>query len=300
MSAVARVQGQAKVNLFLNVFAERDPDGYHALWTIFQRIDLADDVLIRVGGSARSLDAEGPAIPRDGLGAVEKNLAYRAAAAFLDQAGSALPRGFSIELTKNIPVGGGLGGGSADAGAVLRALNALAPSPLSAEKLRAIAASLGSDVPFLASELLTAQALGRGDRFHPVPWTPPASPMLLVVPDFPVATKDAYAWLDADRPTDNYGDVTGFGAPHAFGGWDELARGANDFEPVVEKRHPILREYRERLDAAGARLVRMAGSGSTVFGIFDENVAMPTSMGPSARVIPTRISARVVQVEVLQ
>lgn len=300
MSAAARVQAQAKVNLFLNVFAERDADGYHALWTVFQRIDLADDVVIRVGGNTQSLDAAGPALPRDGLGPVERNLAFRAAAAYLEDAGSALPSGFSIELTKNIPVGGGLGGGSADAGAVLRALNALSPRPLAPNRLQAIAASLGSDVPFLASELVTAQALGRGDRFHPVGWDPASSPMLLVVPDFPVATKDAYAWLDADRPTDTYGDVTGFGVPDTFPGWAELAQGANDFEPVVERRHPVLREYRDRLRIAGARLARMAGSGSTVFGIFDQNAALPSNMGPNARVIATRTSARVVQVEVLQ
>ena len=300
MRAAARVQAQAKVNLVLNVFAERDEDGYHALWTVFQRIDLADDVVVRLGGTSRSLDSQGPAMPREGLGSVEKNLAYRAAVAFLDEAGSSLPSGFSIELTKNIPVGGGLGGGSADAGGVLRALNALAPRPLSAKQLLAIAATLGSDVPFLASELVTAQALGRGDRFHPVSWTPPSSPMLLIVPDFPVATKDAYAWLDADRPTDPYGKVTGFGVPETFPGWPEIARGANDFEPVVEKRHPILGEYRRKLSNAGAQLVRMAGSGSTVFGIFGETVSLSTEMGANARVIPTRVSSRVVQVEVLQ
>lgn len=300
MSVAARVQAQAKVNLFLNVFAARDDDGYHSLWTAFQRIDLADDVVIRLGGSARSLDAVGPAMPREGLGPVERNLAYRAAVAFLDEAGSMLPSGFSIELIKNIPVGGGLGGGSADAGAVLRALNAMSPRPLPGRELGAIAASLGSDVPFLTSELVTAQALGRGDRFLPVGWAPVASPMVLVVPDFAVATKDAYGWLDDDRPTDPYGDVTGFGALETFPGWSDLARGANDFEPVVERRHPILREYRERLLAAGARLVRMAGSGSTVFGIFDETATLPTEMGPNARVIHTRTSARVVQVEVLQ
>jgi len=300
VTGAARVLAQAKVNLFLNVFAERDEDGYHALWTLFQRIDLADDVLVRVGGSSRSLDVAGPALPRDGLGQIEKNLAYRAAVAFLDASGSAMPPGFSIELTKKIPVGGGLGGGSADAGAVLRALNALSPRPLDAKQLQSIAATLGSDVPFLASELAVAQSLGRGDQFHPTRWVPPASPMALVVPNFGVATKDAYAWLDADRPTDPYADVTGFGAPPAFPGWQELARGANDFEPVVEKRHPILREYRDRLRSAGARLVRMAGSGSCVFGIFDDASAMPTDVGPNASVIRTQTSSRVVQVEVLQ
>ncbi len=300
MTIAARVQAQAKVNLFLNVFAQRDEDGYHALWTMFQRIDLADDVVVRVGGTSRSLDAAGATMPRDGLGPIERNLAFRAATAYLDEGESGLPRGFAIELTKNIPVGGGLGGGSADAGGVLRALNALSPRPLDAEKLQAIAASLGSDVPFLTSELVVAQALGRGDRFHATEWVPPASPMAVVVPDFSVATKDAYAWLDSDRPDDPYSDVTGFGAPPTFPGWPELATGRNDFEPVVEKRHPVLREYREKLVAAGAQLARLAGSGSCVFGIFPKSSALPTNLGPNALVVPTQTSARVVQVEVLQ
>ena len=300
MSAAARVQAQAKVNLFLNVFAARDEDGYHALWTVFHRIDLADEVVIRVGGTSRSLDVSGPALPSGGLGATEKNLAYRAAVAYLDAAGASLPKGFSIELSKHIPTGGGLGGGSADAGAVLRMLNALSPKPLAAMQVRHIAAALGSDVPFLASELVSAQALGRGDRFHDTGWKAPSTPMVVVIPDFAVATKDAYAWLDSDRPLDPYGDATGFGVPNVFPGWADPGRGANDFEPVVAKRHPIISTYLEKLRDSGAELVRMAGSGSCVFGIFPQNSALPKDFGPHARVIHTRTSDRVVQVEVLQ
>src|SRR5687767_3831363 len=186
MSATARAKAQAKVNLFLNVFAERDEEGYHALWTMFQRIDLADEVVVRVGGTFRSLDATGAAMPSAGLGPTDRNLAFRAAAAYLDQTDSGLPRGFAIELTKNIPVGGGLGCGSADAGAVLRALNTLSKRPVAAEELHAIASSLGSDVAFLASEMVVAQALGRGERMAPVEWVPPSSPMTVVVPNFGV------------------------------------------------------------------------------------------------------------------
>ena len=120
----ARVLAQAKINLLLRV-GPRDQAGYHQIVTVFQRIDLADEVLVRVGGSVRTLDCTGPRLPSRGLGAPEDNLAYRAAVAYAERA--KWLRGFSVELTKNIPTGGGLGGGSSDAGAVLRALDALDP-----------------------------------------------------------------------------------------------------------------------------------------------------------------------------
>src|ERR671937_1623495 len=141
----ARVMAQAKVNIFLLVGGV-DDSGYHVLATLFQRIDLADEVVVRVGGPSRSrsLDCSGPQLPRDGLGPVEKNLAFRAALAYADRTG--WPRGFAVELTKNIPVGGGLGGGSADAGAVLRALEVLSPRPVGPQAIQDLAASLGADV----------------------------------------------------------------------------------------------------------------------------------------------------------
>lgn len=307
---VARVQAQAKVNLGLKVFSTRDEQGYHMLLTTFQRIDLADDVVVRSGGGSRSLDVSGPRIPDGGLGPAEKNLAYRAALAFVEHPKITMPRGFSIELTKKIPVGGGLGGGSADAGAVLRAMNAIAPQPLDAEDLRDVATSLGSDVPFLAGELVTATAVGRGELFQPFP-TPNASPMAIIIPDFAIATKDAYAWLDHDRPNDGFGEFNGFGVgapPPSFPGWDVFGEDGNDFEPVVEKRHPVLRDFREMLTDAGAVLSHLAGSGSSVFGVFDvlswstlDHDALGLDVAAlGADVIHTRTSARVVEVEVLQ
>src|SRR5688572_7964745 len=111
---VARVQAQAKVNLVLRVGA-RSLDGYHDIATVFQRIDLADEIVVRLGGVSRSIDCTGPQFPSVGLGPPESNLAFRAALAYAERA--TWIRGFAIEVTKNIPVGGGLGGGSADAGA---------------------------------------------------------------------------------------------------------------------------------------------------------------------------------------
>src|SRR5215510_9881815 len=120
MSAEASVVAQAKVNLRLRVLA-RESSGFHSIETIFLRLDLGDDVRVRVRRAERSIDCSGPAMPTEGLGAAEQNLAYRAAVAYADATG--WPSGFAIEITKQIPVGGGMGGGSADAGAVLRVLD---------------------------------------------------------------------------------------------------------------------------------------------------------------------------------
>ena len=147
MSRIARVAAQAKVNLLLRVLARED-SGYHGIETIFLRLSLADDVVVRVGEDirGRSLDCDGDAIPEGGLGPAEDNLAYRAACAYGDATG--WPSTFAIEVTKKIATGAGLGGGSADAGAVLRALDVMSPSPLG-KRLAELAPSLGADVAFM-------------------------------------------------------------------------------------------------------------------------------------------------------
>ncbi|MEX2154869.1 MAG: 4-(cytidine 5'-diphospho)-2-C-methyl-D-erythritol kinase [Gemmatimonadaceae bacterium] len=301
---VARVLAQAKINLFLKIDG-RNHFGYHDLWTVFQRIDLADEIVVRVGGKERSLDASGPRMPPAGLGPPKKNLAYRAAIEYSAHTGWEFPKGFAIEITKNIPVGGGLGGGSADAGAVLRALDALAPKPMDPDELRQVAASLGADVPFLTSEHVRAMSIGRGDIISPLADLVPVPPaeVHLVVPPFAIATADAYRWLDEDRPMPWPPEPTGgrkiVELQAASSWWAGLCREGNDFEPVVEKRYPQLREIRERLQELGA-IAHLSGSGSTVFGIYEGPAPDPRDLGADALVIPTRTSSRVVQVEVLE
>ena len=157
MSArAARVAAQAKINLGLRVLA-RETSGYHGIETVFQRLALADDVRVRITDGPRTLDTRGADV-----GPTEKNLAWRAALAM--HAATGWPAGFAITIEKRIPVGAGLGGGSADAGAVLRALNALAPHPVSELELMRIAAPLGADVPFLTGTASLAMAWGRGER----------------------------------------------------------------------------------------------------------------------------------------
>jgi 4-diphosphocytidyl-2-C-methyl-D-erythritol kinase len=296
----ARVAAQAKVNLWLRVGPRDDATGYHEIDTLFHRIDLADDITIRVGGSVRALDVAGPRVPpgSGGLGPAERNLAYRAALAYAERA--PWLHGFAIELTKNIPVGGGLGGGSADAGAVLRALDALAPKPLGDAVLANIGVSLGADVPFLTGSAVAAVGSGRGERLRAVDALPQKE-MIVVVPGVAIATADAYRWLDESR-SPAPGGGGGF-EPTALSrfDWDSIARvSRNDFEDVADARHPELRHIRNRLRATGSRVARLAGSGSSVFGVFDGSLPPASDLGVEGAIVVTRSSAHVVQVKVAE
>ncbi|HWJ21062.1 MAG TPA: 4-(cytidine 5'-diphospho)-2-C-methyl-D-erythritol kinase [Gemmatimonadaceae bacterium] len=297
----ASVAAQAKVNLYLRVLA-REASGYHQLETLFARLDLADRVVVRVRDDGhRALDCVGPAMPPAGLGAVESNLAYRAALAYADAAG--WPSGFEIAVEKHIPTGGGLGGGSADAGAVLRVLNALNPEPLPQQRLFALASALGADVPFMTAEAPLALAWGRGERMMAFPALP-ARDVALLVPDFGVSTADAYGWLAERRAAEQEGSGARGPAPrmlfpHQFVAWEPVYRlAANDFEPVVLARHPALAAARDALAAAGARIALMSGSGSTLFGVFDrppDAATLERAAGCAIRL--TRTAERVVSVE---
>jgi 4-diphosphocytidyl-2-C-methyl-D-erythritol kinase len=294
LTASARVAAQAKINLFLDVL-ERDASGYHALETAFLRIDLADDVTVR-DATGRSLDVTGPALPAGGLGPAEKNLAFRAAAAYADATG--WPSGFAIELVKRIQTGAGLGGGSADAGAVLRALDALSPRPLGG-RLTEIAATLGADVPFMTIDEPMALGSGRGDRVKPIRSLEPRA-IVLAVPPFAISTADAYAWLDADRAAQSEPSRPSPVEPLAT--WQDAAASAhNDFAAVVARRHPEIAGLTERFQAAGASIALLAGSGSTVFGIFDAPPDVASiGLDASVRAITTWTSDRVDRVTIDQ
>jgi 4-diphosphocytidyl-2-C-methyl-D-erythritol kinase len=297
---MARTVAQAKVNLALRVLA-REASGYHQLETLFCRLELGDDVLVRTDVDGRSIDCRGDAIPAVGLGPVERNLAWRAAAAYASATG--WPNDFAIEVTKRIPVGGGLGGGSADAGAVLRCLNALAPSPLATDALVALGASLGADVPFLTSDATLALAWGRGERLLALPALPPRDVVLVTFP-FGISTPDAYGWLDA-APTvaSSPAALLQLDALRSWGGIRRLAH--NDFETVVAPRFADIRAALHML-WAGARetgdadaFALLAGSGATVFlvgGATSPSISFPH--GATSQIVRTRTASRVVAVEV--
>ena len=181
-----RVAAPAKVNLFLRILAKEE-SGYHQLETLYSAVDLCDEILLHRTERGVSVEVVGPSVGPD-----EENLAYRAADALIEAAG--FTTGVHVHLTKNIPIGAGLGGGSSDAGATLRALNTLLGEPCSASALLRIAGRLGADVPFFASGAGTALAWGRGERLVPIPGAPRLS-VLLALPSLQIVTGEAYESL---------------------------------------------------------------------------------------------------------
>jgi 4-diphosphocytidyl-2-C-methyl-D-erythritol kinase len=298
-----RALAQAKVNLRLRILA-RETSGFHQLETIFLRLALADVVDVRVTNGARSLDVEGEIDARQ-LGPTEQNLAWRAAEAYV--AATGWPAGFAIKMEKHIPVGGGLGGGSADAGAVLRALDAMSPSPVGQSALLAMAARLGSDVPFLTAESVLALGWGRGERLLSLP-TPAEREVLLLLPPFSVATAHAYGWLAGARESGTLaGDAALLLDTEALSSWERLAPYAvNDFEPVVAERRPQVRALADALRSAGCVIAMMSGSGSSVFGVLPASGAVelprfaPEGDPAAPRVVLTRSAKQVEPVAVIE
>lgn len=270
----------AKVNLWLLVGPLRD-DGFHDVDTLFCALELADTVSVdtTAGGGAGirlEVDHAPPLQSMPELGSDHRNLAVQAATAMLDA--MRRPRGLGIDLVKRIPPGGGLGGGSSDAGAVLRALDQACPGELDADRRQELAAGLGSDVPFFASGQALARGLGRGELLDPLPTLSPRT-VVLALPHVHIATAEAYRWLDQDRSNGDAPPPPELGKPVPEGlGWDDIAATArNDFEAVVFRRYPELGRLRDRLAHHGASPALLAGSGSTVFGVFDDEAAAATA-----------------------
>lgn len=296
----ATVNAQGKVNLALRVLA-REASGYHQLETAFCRLALADSVTVRAARSGRALRMSGPRLPAGGLGEPEQNLAWRAASAYATATG--FPAGFEIEIEKLIPVGGGLGGGSADAGGVLRALNALNPSPLPAEQVVGLAGTLGADVPFLTqAESPLALAWGRGERMLALPPLP-RRVVWLFAPGVPVSTADAYRWLD-EAPR---GHRASAWPPAQFASWPGVdAVATNDFQDLVARHVPAVEAALSAATVAAAEgrfgegaLVLLCGSGSTVAILGGEPSGPPVRARMEARSVIQTHTATFVEPVVL-
>jgi 4-diphosphocytidyl-2-C-methyl-D-erythritol kinase len=269
----------AKLNLSLRVLA-REETGFHQIETLFCALSLADEVQLTGGTPGLSLEVVAPPGtrgPPPDLGPHHENLAWRAAATFFQLAGR--PQDATIRLIKRIPTGAGLGGGSSDAAAVLTGLNTIYGRPLSPDDLLLAGAQLGSDVPFFLAGCSLAWAWGRGGRLLPLPPLS-ARPVLLAVPPIPVSTADAYAWLAAERSAQFIASPAVLAAVESWA--DANVIGHNDFETAVFQRFPLLRDVRNALSASGARMARMTGTGSVLFGVFDE-VAVAESAAASLR-----------------
>ena len=278
-----RVAAPAKINLFLRLLA-KERSGYHQLETLYSAVDFSDEIVLRRTERGVSVEVAGPSV-----GPEEENLVYRAADALLDAGGS--PMGVHVLLTKNIPAEAGLGGGSSDAGATLRALNTLLPQPISASALLQIAGRLGADVPFFASGAGAALAWGRGERLLPLP-DPPRLAVLLALPSLRVGTAEAYGYVSVPER-----DAPASLALDALGQPETLAALAeNDFETSVFERHPELGRLREAVQETGAITARLSGSGAALYGLFNDR---ETAEGASASLSAAWADARFVVTETL-
>jgi 4-diphosphocytidyl-2-C-methyl-D-erythritol kinase len=259
------IKAHAKVNLFLAVGDRRD-DGYHEITTVMQALELHDDVTVSLGGDTLTLDCE----PDLGV-APEHNLAYRAAQGWFGS--SRADRGAHVALRKRIPAGAGLGGGSADAAAVLKALALLDDVGDGAvERVARLAAALGADVPFFlggGTQLLA----GRGDESVETLPTPRLD-VVLVNPGTPVDTASAYACFDRTLQAESPGPdamVTALrlGDPASIADalYDNMTEPSTALVPDIR----LTLRFLER--SAGVLGSAMAGSGSTVFGIFADPAA---------------------------
>lgn len=247
---VMTVQAPAKLNLFLHVTGRR-PDGYHDLETVFQLVDLHDELRIEVRQDGRIVRDPPPTSPALAALPEEADLTVRAAR--LLQAACGTQLGASIHVAKRIPAGGGLGGGSSDAAAVLLALDALWGLGWSREQLAQLGVQLGADVPVFVHGR-NAFATGRGDVLTPVAL--PARWYLIVHPGVAVSTATVFADPQLTRATPA-GRIPGI-PPDG---------GRNDCEPVVRRLHP---EVGAALDWLGARAQgRLTGTGACVFAAFD-------------------------------
>ena len=253
------IQARAKLNLFLRILAKED-DGFHSLETLFCRVALADQLTATRTESGISIEVSGADTGPD-----QDNLAVRAA----EMALAALRTKFGVRLAleKKIPVGGGLGGGSADAAAALEAVNALAGNAIPRAELLQFASRLGSDVAYCFSGAPLALGWGRGERMIVLPSLPPA-PILLLVPSVPVKTAEAYRWIAEARQTQGRRGAVAMDL-ESLGSWGNVGRLAgNDFESPVFARLPAVRAAFEAVVGTKPLVCRMSGSGSTIFGVY--------------------------------
>ncbi len=256
------VAAPAKINLLLRIIGRRD-DGYHDLETWMQKIDLYDRIELQLyRGEGIDFFCEDRSVPAD-----TTNLAVRAASTFLEASNKSKGFGVRIKLQKNIPVAAGLGGGSSDAGAVLRGLNTLFSGAFSEKQLIDLARPLGADVPFFAADHDAVFATGIGDVMSPVDSLLNCS-FVLVNPDFLVSTAWVFQRL-ALTSLSKTSKLSCFQKCEAVS--FSLPELHNDLEQVSCAKYPQIEQIKRSLLDFGASQVLMSGSGPTVFGVFPDS-----------------------------
>lgn len=251
----------AKINLTLDVLGKRE-DGYHDLKSVMQTVSIRDDIEI-------DLETEKPwklICDKNDIPTDERNLAWKAAKLFFETTKKD-PNGIEIRITKRIPSQAGMGGGSADAAAVLRALNTHYNAPFSILALAELGGQIGSDVPFCVLGG-TAMVEGRGERLRKLPDMPDCF-MVVCKPDFSCSTAELYAELDKAEIAKHPDNKAMESALYA-GDLGKISENIwNVFDPIVTKKHLELNYIKSICNSYGAVAQQMTGSGSAVFAITD-------------------------------
>jgi 4-diphosphocytidyl-2-C-methyl-D-erythritol kinase len=262
-STLAR-SAPAKINLGLHVLRRRPDDGDHDIETVLLRIGWADRLTARPARDF-AFTCSDPSLPT-GAENLCVEAAQRLAEAF------DVERGAALHLQKRVPYGAGLGGGSSDAAATLRLLAELWALDARPERLRALAAEIGADVPFFLQDAPAALATGRGTHLQPLRTAETGAPyrlpfaLVVVAPEASVSTAEAYRRVEpreTSRP-----DLAALVRSNDLARW--RAELTNDFAPVAFEAHPEIEAARDLLDDAGAGYASLTGSGSAVFGVFED------------------------------
>ena len=254
------IRAHGKINLSLDIVGKRE-DGYHLLKMVMQSIDLHDEIELYEKAEGVSLSCDKEYVPTD-----QRNIAYKAAKLLLGEAKE--KRGVHIHIKKNIPVAAGLAGGSADAAAVLKGLNAFYGLGYSEEALMNLGLSLGADVPFCLKGG-TCLCEGIGEVVTPLPSFKDRV-VVLVKPPFGVSTKDAYGAFSLEKIKRHVETEKLMSAmkQEDLQGVHYYVR--NLLENVVLQKHPVVKRIKQQVAQSGAEVTLMSGSGPTVYGIYQE------------------------------
>lgn len=252
----------AKINIGLLIKGKRQ-DGFHEIETVLKQISLKDTLELTLSSNQEiMIECSHPDVPED-----QANLCARAAL-LLRKIGDVSSGGVHIRLTKNIPVGAGLGGGSSNAAVTLLGLNKLWKLKFSAAELEGFASEIGSDVPFFIKGG-TARATGKGEILNQTTFSI-NHPLVVVYPKITISTKWAYKQINLDL-TNTKKNIT---LPHfegsVYGNNAFPSSFKNDFEEFIFLEYPLLEEIKSQMDRGGALFSSLSGSGSAIYGIFRE------------------------------
>ena len=253
------IKSYAKINIGLKIL-DIYPDGYHSIWTIMHEINLHDIITInkRTDNLINLNLSGGITVPNDG-----NNLCIKSARLFFDSY-NINNTGLDIHLNKNIPVGAGLGGGSSNAASILLILNRIFELGATTEDLCKIGFKLGCDVPFFIDGGVQISE-GKGDKLSQISLNLDEYTILLVCPEFSISTKWAYSFFKNNLPKSFNRNKF-----RTFQNNIDWSLFENDFEEVVKTTYPEVMKIRDRLESSGALFVSLSGSGSTMFGIFND------------------------------